>query len=277
MKKHMNLVFPQWQGNGQDLTVYDSTYYFMKNYMGSLDTITIPVTTDLISPVNHGTKGYADILFQHKLVQNKLESIRPDTIFLVGGSSDSDLACAAYLNMLCRKDFAEVFLESHSGLDNPKYTVSELYHGMALRTLCGHGTPELWQTLPSVLNPNQVLLCTTRGVNLSEKRFIDYHHIDHIQSRTLEKDPGIVAELLRQRSFRNVFLHISLDCLDPNEFRLTQYPENSGISISALMGIVSSVSASCNVVGMSITQYTGGPDDRDEEFLKELVRIGSSL
>ena len=43
------------------------------------------------------------------------------------------------------------------------------------------------------------------------------------------------------------------------------------------MGIVSSVSASCNVVGMSITQYTGGPDDRDEEFLKELVRIGSSL
>ncbi|MCI2154301.1 arginase family protein [Erysipelotrichaceae bacterium Oil+RF-744-GAM-WT-6] len=277
MKKHLNLVFPQWQGNGQDLTVYDSTYYFMKNYMGSLDTITIPVTTDLISPVNHGTKGYADILFQHKLVQNKLESIRPDTIFLVGGSSDSDLACAAYLNTLCRKDFAEVFLESHSGLDNPKYTVSELYHGMALRTLCGHGTPELWQTLPSVLNPNQVLLCTTRGVNLSEKRFIDYHHIDHIQSRTLEKDPGIVAELLRQRSFRNVFLHISLDCLDPNEFRLTQYPENSGISISALMGIVSSVSASCNVVGMSITQYTGGPDDRDEEFLKELVRIGSSL
>ncbi|MGN1389682.1 MAG: arginase family protein [Bulleidia sp.] len=277
MKKHLNLVFPQWQGNGQDLTVYDSTYYFMKNYLGSLDTVTIPVTTDPISPVNHGTKGYADILFQHKLVQNKLESIRPDTIFLVGGSSDSDLACAAYLNALCRKDLAEVFLESHSGLDNPKYSVSELYHGMALRTLCGHGTPELWQTLPSVLNPNQILLCTTRGVNLSEKRFIDYHHVDHIQSRTLDKDPGIVAELLHQRSFRNVFLHISLDCLDPNEFRLTQYPETGGIHISTLMGIVSSVSASCNVVGMSITQYTGGPDDRDEAFLKELVRIGSSL
>ncbi|MGI6258027.1 MAG: hypothetical protein ACOYJU_08165, partial [Anaerovoracaceae bacterium] len=108
MKKHLNLVIPQWQGGGQDLSTYYGAFALAENYLSDGSYREVFITRGDISPVSHGVLGYGEILMQLRKAGKLLEEERPSSVFTVGGGCDADIPCIAYLSGIYGEDMTVV-------------------------------------------------------------------------------------------------------------------------------------------------------------------------
>ena len=95
-KKHLNLSVPQWQGSGQDYSIYHGAFALMENYLQGFALTQAVITDQPITPVKNDILGYDEILAQMKQINELLKMEKPDTIFTVGGGCDADLSAMAY-------------------------------------------------------------------------------------------------------------------------------------------------------------------------------------
>lgn len=276
-KNHLNLLVPQWQGSGQDDSIYHGAFALLENYLSDADLTQAAITDQPISPVKHDILGYDEILAQLKQVNEILQRDRPATIFTVGGGCDADLGAMAYLNSIADGTMALLYIDAHGDLNTPQSSNSKLFYGMSLRALLGDSDEEIVRNLASTITPEQLVMCANRALDAEEERYIREEGIVSLSVKDIENDPHIVAKRLLEKGCSSVYIHIDLDALEPEEFSYAPVPEPDGLKVQHFIEMLQAVTKQCRVIGLGLLEYSGTKDSPKLNVIEKIVDIGLGL
>ena len=255
-KRHMNLLFPQWQGSGPENTLY----YGAKKIQQHFDFIefeTIPVPERKPLRMDNAILGYEDILGQLKACTGLLTSRTPESIMVIGGDCGVEPGPVTYLNKRLDNDLALVWFDAHGDLNTPASSPSGHFHGMPLRTIYGEGNPAILTACASTLSPGQVILAGARQFDPPESEFIKTHGIACVSCSAMETSSRTLSHIIAEKGFQHAYIHIDLDVLDPAEFKEIKHPTPGGIGIDTLIRTMKDLAGCVDIAGMGIVEYTG--------------------
>ncbi|WP_344882346.1 arginase family protein [Allokutzneria multivorans] len=197
----------------------------------------VPVSTDT-SPTLGGIANL-DVLLEHQEAQRTALSSVDGPVLTIGGDCSVDLVPVRRLG----DDVAVLWFDAHADLNTPGSSPSGAFHGMVLRSAMGE---------------REVVLVGARSIDDGERPLIG----EDKQVRLAEC--GGVAPRSRE-----VYLHIDLDVLSPDEFNGMTYPEPGGVGVEELVDQVRRLSPEWTVVGAAITECV----TEDEAELAKLVPL----
>jgi arginase len=96
--KTTKLLYPEWQGYGEDRRVYDGAYTVLEAFSGGAPffEVDVPANENLI--VEGGILGRSAIVRGATIASDHLAQAQPDRIFMIGGTCGSEIAPVSYLN-----------------------------------------------------------------------------------------------------------------------------------------------------------------------------------
>ena len=180
-----------------------------------------------------------------------LENVNPKQIMTVGGSCGTEVAPVSYLNSLYEGDLAVVWFDAHGDLNTPDSSPSGHFHGMVLRTLMGEGPEIFCSKIERPLDSGQVFLAGTRDLDESEMEYIESSDIT-----ICEVNKNIGSQFLVS-SFKNVYIHIDVDVINPDDFSDALMPTKNGPTRKHMSKCLSAIQAKFNIVGVGVTEYCG--------------------
>lgn len=272
--KHINLLYPQWQGGG-DRVIYSGAMELKALYLNSLPLEEIPVSEDEAQVLQHGIFGYETIVKQMSSVCGLLHREKPDTLFVVGGGCDVSAPAISYLNARHNGQLTVLWLDAHGDLNTPESSPSGLFHGMPLRLLLGEGDQRLLELLDSSLNADQVVLAGVRDLDEPERQYVDQYDINLLAVKDL-CHPQAVLDKLQEKGNKHVYIHIDLDVLEPSAFDQVPFPVVAGLEPDTLTRLLQQLCCAFTVAGLSVVEYAGG-SSRHYAVLEEIVRLGTGL
>jgi arginase len=272
----LRLVFPQWQGSGKRIYVYEGAQLLKGLLPSGASWEEVPVSLEDDIRLEKGMWGYRQISDQLADACAVIQNARPDKIFLLGGDCGTEVAPVSYLNKLYDGDLAVLWLDAHGDLNSPATSVTGNFHGMPLRCLLGDGEESLVKHCFSTLSPAQMIMGGLREADPPEAAFIEKNNISVLTVSDLERDPGCVSRLVAAKGFHNLYVHIDLDVLDSGKCPWALCLTPDGIDTGALMALLLDVKAKTRVVGMSIVELRP-LEGMDTRPLQELVDFGNSL
>lgn len=273
--KHMNLIYPQWQG-GHNISTYHGAKEFHELYLNDAPVTKVAVSTEETDKIVNGIFAYEDIVSQLKHVQGLIEQESPDTIFTVGGSCDACTPAISYLNHKLKGDMTVLWFDSHGDLNTPETSPSQNFHGMPLRTLLGDGDRDIVDMLPSKLTTSQAILLGPRDLDKDEQIYIEENDIKSVPVSDMELNPEAITDIIRSVGSANLYVHIDLDVLEPSQFPHVALPVPDGLSMGTLQKLLQMLNAEFTIVGLGLTEYS--PADRKRfELLEHISGLGANL
>ena len=182
-----------------------------------------------------------------------------------------EAAPVAYANERYAGDLAVVWFDAHGDLNSPVASPSGHFHGMVLRTLAGDGPPSTVADLRRALEPRQIFLAGTRNLNPGELAYIRETGIS-VTPPAAFTDPHAISAAIRARGFRNVYLHLDMDCFSPDEFPDTLMRTPGGPSFASVAAMMAELRAAFHVAGVSLVEYV----DRGGNSLVKLRELFDS-
>jgi arginase len=272
----LRLVFPQWQGSGKRKYVYYGAELIRGLLPAGTDCTEVPVSLDDDIRLEKGMWGYRQIFDQMSGACDVIRKAKPDKIFLIGGDCGTEVAPVSYLNQLYDGDLAVLWLDAHGDLNSPATSVTGNFHGMPLRLLLGGGEESLLALSFSTLSPEQVIMGGLRDIDPPEAKYIAVNDISVLAVRDIETDLEKASRLIREKGFRNVYVHIDLDVLDSCKCPWGLCLTPDGLDTGSLKALLHDLKAKFNLAGLSIVELrpTEGMDTRP---LRELVDFGNAL
>lgn len=274
--KHINLIYPQWQGGGQDLSTYYGATEFRELYFGQAPVLEVPVSTETTVDTVNGIFGYSQIMRQLQYAQDLVKQEAPDTIFTLGGGCDANIPAVAYLNHKLKGDLTVLWFDSHGDLNTPHSSFSGHFYGMPLRTLLGEGNQEIIRTLPSTLLPSQVVMMGIRDLDVAEQSYIAKSSIPVLSVADMEQRSDTVMDAIRNAGSKNLYIHIDLDVLEPKQFPYVPLPAPNGLHMDTLQQLLLTLQAEFTVVGLGLVEYKPTGKQRFELF-EEITKLGTGL
>ncbi len=275
MKKHLNILFPQWQGGGI-LATYEGAMSLEKNYLEGLDYETVPVEMDEELIVKNNIKGYDPIMRQMKKYSDLVQERRPDTIFTMGGGDDVDILPPAYMNDLLDGDMTVAFFDAHGDLNSPESSPSKNLHGMPLRAMLGETDKGILDLMGRVLKPEQIVMIGTRDCDPPEEQYIRDHNMTVVRSDEANSDTESVIKRLKEKGSNNIYIHIDIDVVDPEDFPYQPVPAADGIRKDRFINILDEIAGAFNIVGLCMLGYTKMEEGQDSA-IKKIVDIGRNI
>ncbi|WP_086825436.1 arginase family protein [Allokutzneria sp. NRRL B-24872] len=208
----------------------------------------VPVSADT-SPTIGGIANL-DVLLEHQEAQRAALSAQSEAegpVLTIGGDCSVDLVPVRRLG----DDVAVLWFDAHADLNTPESSPSGAFHGMVLRSAMGE---------------REVVLVGARSIDDGERPLIG----EDKQVRLAEC--GEVAPRNHE-----VYLHIDLDVLSPDEFNGMTYPEPGGLSVGELADQVRRLSPQWTVVGAAITECVTSDDAELAKLVPLLEALGEVL
>lgn len=274
--KHVNLIYPQWQGGGQDLSTYCGAKEFSELYFEQVPIIEVPVSTEKVIGTVNGIFGYSQIVSQLQCAHDLIKQEAPDTIFTVGGGCDVNIPAVAYLNHKLEGDMTVLWFDSHGDLNTPQTSPSGHFYGMPLRTLLGDGNSEIIRALPSTLTPSQVVMMGIRDLDAAEQAYIAKHSIPILSVVDMERHSETVIDVIRNRGRQNLYIHIDLDVLEPAQFPFVPLSVPNGLRMGTLQNLLRTLHEEFTIVGCGLAEYKPTGKQRFELFEK-ITKWGTGL
>ena len=208
--KTLKLLYPEWQGFGENnragtgaLTLHDAF-----SQPGEFVKINVPREEGLT--VEGNILGRASIIRNTKRALDRINTQRPDRVFMIGGTCASEMAPISYLNNRYRGDLAVLWFDAHPDLNTPASSPSGHFHGMVLRALLGDGDPVLSEMVPRPLSPSQVTLAGVRDLDKPEVEYASAECIPIISAENLKDSDALTRAVARSES-SSLYVHIDLD------------------------------------------------------------------
>ncbi len=152
-----------------------------------------------------------------------------------------------------RPDVRVLWLDAHGDFHTPATTVSGYLGGMCLAGACG-----LWDTgFGSGLDPARVIMHGVRELEGGERVAVDRNGVHR-------------AERADQLAGMQLFVHVDLDVLDPDEHPAL-FPVAGGLSVAALRAFLAQVAAVATIVGAEITSAAPGYGELEADALAALL------
>jgi len=274
----LSLLCPEWQGCGASSSVHRSAMTLAGSF-GGLDRFTLadaPVSDHLTT--REGVLGLDSIAPRFRRLIETLRHEGPERLFHIGGTCGTELAPVGYLNERLGGTLAVVWLDAHGDLNTPASSPSGHFHGMVLRTLLGHGPDRLTRVLRRPLRPAQVFLAGTRDLDPPEAQYVTGAGISITTSDELAT-PGVLVTRIRDAGFRQVYVHLDLDVLDPARFAHSLMQTPGGVSPDTLAAAIRALNEAFDLVGFSVVEFRQESPDglaAVRTLLRETgVRIGA--
>jgi arginase len=273
--RHLNVMFPQWQGGGPDISTFSGAWEFRKLYLADASIAEIAVDTQLVTETENLIFGYQTILRQMRMAHNLIRQEAPDTVFTLGGSCDADVPAIAYLNRKLSGDLTVLWIDSHGDLNTPLSSPSTYFYGMPLRVLLGDGDRRIVEELPSTLLPRQVVLLGARDLDIEEQAYVRKHSLPIVSVEEMELTVEAALRAVRSGDSGNLYIHIDLDVLDPAQFPYVPLPVPGGLRMDTLQTLLRTLRAEFRVAGLGLMEYQPTGERRYplfEEICKLLPR-----
>jgi arginase len=275
-QKHVNLLYPQWQGAGKNKSTLISAGKLKNRYLKNVPLEEVPVDTSEDLVLKNNIWGYDPLLKQMQYVSLLLDKKNPDTLFTVGGGDDIEIIPISWMNHKLNGDMTLVFFDAHGDLNSPESSPSKRLYGMPLRTVLGEGDPGIEMLMKSKVNHDQVIMIGTRDCDEPEKVYIKEKHLQVLPSEQVNKDPGALIEALRKRHAKNLYVHIDIDVIDPREFPYQPVPAPNGVHVKAFLSMLKALKEEFTVSGMCLLGCAGLPEE-NLEVLSKIFEMGTSL
>lgn len=275
-KKHLNLVFPQWQGGGRDSATYDGTLELRDFYLKGQEIAEVPVSSAPIGERRNNIIGYDDILAQLREARKVIERNQPDTAFTIGAGCDADIMSISYMNAKTKGDMTLLWIDAHGDIHTPESSETKRFYGMPVRVLLGEGDKAILGLMFSKLQPSQLVMAGMRDLDKAEKVFIPSRNISMFSAMDTERSLEAVLNAVREKGHRNIYVHIDLDALEPAEFPCVRLPVPNGIKTETMKKLLENLSAEFELAGIGMFEYvpTRG---RKFEILEFIADIGTRL
>ena len=273
---HLNLIFPQWQGGGPDLSTYYGTREFRSLYLDQVPATEIAVDTGAATAAGHTIFGYEPIAKQMRRAHDCVWQAAPDTLFTLGGGCDAAIPAAAYLNHKYNGDLTVLWFDSHGDLNTPASSPSGYFYGMPLRTLLGEGDAGMLAQIPVKLHPRQVVMLGVRDLDAEEQAYIHEHDIPAVSVEDAQRRMDGILALVRSKNHARLYIHIDLDVLEPAQFPYVPLPVPHGLAMEALQALLCALHENFEIVGLDLMEYNTTGEKRFPLFA-EISKIGTSL
>lgn len=275
-KTHLNIVIPQWQGGGQDLSTYQGGLEIKNNYLQGLNYAEIAISTEKIGKIKNNIVGYEAIYKQLAEAKTQIINHNPSTIFTIGGGCDSDIVSIAELNKMVNGDMTVLYLDAHADLNTPESSNSKYFYGMPLRTLLGDGDEKFINLLSSQLSPSQIIMMGIRDLDQAEVQYIRENSISVLSVEDIENGIEDVIKTIRAKRYNNLYVHIDLDVLDPQEFPHVPVPVPEGLANATLSRLLDRLRVDFKIIGLGLLEYSAS-ERLNNKMIRELVNIGCNL
>ena len=251
-KKHLNLIFPHWQGGGPDISTYYGTLELRDLYFDGIPFAEVEVSKEDISQVQNHILGYTEIYDQLKRAKTLIEDLKPETIFTIGGSCDADVTSISYLNHKFNKDMTILYIDAHGDLNTPESSHTKYFYGMPLRALVGESEEKIVDLFPLKVDVSQILMLGTRDLDEPEDQYVKEQNIPVISVETIEKDMDTVIEQIRKKGRERIYVHIDLDVLEKEEFAHVPLPVEKGLRIQTLLKLLGRLKREFEIAGVGL-------------------------
>lgn len=276
MKKHLNIFFPQWQGGGQANSLYDGAIEIKKHYLSQKVFAEVGVSLEDTCSLENDIIGYTSIMKQLERCKSLIMREQPTTIFTIGGGCDVDIAPISYLNSKTKGDITILWFDAHGDLNTPESSKSKAFHGMPLRTLLGEGDAGILDQVFSTLLPSQIILLGGRDLDDAEIQYIEERNIELLEVHDIETNIHSVLDAITLKGLKNIYIHIDLDVIDPQEFPHVPAPALGGLRIETLSSLLKILPERFNILGLSLVEYQ--PSEKQAvKILEEIINRGIAL
>ena len=271
-RSHLNIIIPQWQGGGQDLTTYHGAMEIKEKYLQGAELSEIKVSIENLSQIRNGICGYFEIFEQ--LIRSKIQIIesRPATIFTVGGGCDADLMPVSYLNEMADGDMTLLYFDAHGDLNTPESSGSKCFYGMPLRVLLGEGDEKILESLFSKMSSEQVIMIGVRDLDEAEADYIRERNIKLLETDDVGGDVESVIRAVREKGHNKIYAHIDLDVLDPDEFPYVPVKAPHGLKCGTLIRLLERLREEFCFVGLGLFEYDGSAGEKASPAIREIVK-----
>jgi len=257
MKQNViNLLFPQWQGSGKTKELFSGAKNIEKYFSKKISFTEVDVSTETRNETQSGIYAYNSIVENLNKANNIIKDTNPGKILTIGGDCGVELAPVSFLNKQYSNDLAVIWFDAHGDLNIPEESLSHHFHGMPLRSLLGDGDENIIQSCFSNISPNQVFLVGGRDYDHAEREYIKKEEINTYSVSQVTMENETLIELIQRNGFKNIYVHIDLDVLDPNFFPYVKCPTKDGLSFETLKKTISALNNRFATVGISVVEYS---------------------
>ncbi|MGL4610410.1 MAG: arginase family protein [Trueperaceae bacterium] len=264
----LQLLFPQWQGSGHARAKELRNGALSLRDVLAMNSKEVDIE-DVDTETSQNILRYADIVLNLEEALNIIQAAKPKRILTIGGDCGVDAAPVRYLNHYY-KDLAVLWIDAHADLNTPESSPSKSFHGMILRTLLGEGDATILDKLSSPLSADQVFLAGVREFDPPELAYSQEQRLKLFGIKDLESNQDALVEVMQTRGFKNLHIHLDLDVLDPSTFASTCYPTPNGLSVDGLLQLLAMLCKNLNVVGFTLTEFTGTRES-DKDVVKRIL------
>ena len=192
---------------------------------------------------------------------------------ILGGDCNSSLGAFAALDT---SRIGLVWFDAHGDFNTPQTTPSGFLDGMALAIATGRCYPDQWRAMgaASTLTDSHILLVGVRDLDEAEQTIVDQTDVMAVFADDFgDPDHGFAAtlEALRSRTDQ-VFVHVDIDAVDPEEAPGGEYQTPHGLSASQLEGAIEQIGNRFELSGANFASFS--PDfDRQDRTVKLVSRL----
>jgi arginase len=259
--KTLKLLYPEWQGFGENNRAGRGALAVYKAFPGSNDFIKIDVPREEDLKMEGSILGRSSIIRNTERALDRVNDKRPDRVFMIGGTCASEMIPISYLNSRYRGDLAVVWFDAHPDLNTPQSSPSGHFHGMVLRALLGDGDQILSEFVLRPLAPSQVTLAGVRDIDEPEAEYASAERIPIISSEDLKTSDGLTRAMARSES-SNLYVHIDLDFFNPNDFEGAQFQAPGGISMDELAPVLAELNSCFTIVGLGVVEFVSDDPEK---------------
>lgn len=267
MSGSARLLFPQWQGSGTKKDLYYGAMKIKERYLSDRDyrEVDVSLCEDIVE--KNSILGYDIILEQLQNAVRVLLEKDYQRIFTIGGDCAVELSPVSYLNKKYNGDMAVIWFDAHGDLNTPSSSPSKKFHGMPLRTLLGKGDEQIIRQCFSKLATEQIILAGYRELDFPEQQYIDKNNISLVGAESIISSDMLI-DIVKAKGYKNVYIHLDLDVLDPGCFPAVMCPTCNGLLVDSLTKALQKLDGQFNVVGFSIVEYITGKGECIDELKK---------
>ena len=189
------------------------------------------------------------------------------TVGVVGGleGGDADLAIA--------------WLDAHGDFNTPDTTVGGFLDGMALATVVGRCWPQLVRAVPGFapVPEHRVWLLGARDLDPLEEAALRDSGVRHVRAGAVgERAAVALAGRAATDGWRQLYVHLDLDVLDPGEGLANALAAPRGPSLDAVLETLRALGERAAVVALTLSAYDPTFDD-DGRVARAAMAAAESL
>jgi arginase len=192
---------------------------------------------------------------------------------VLAGNCVSCLGTVAGLDPL---DVGVVWFDAHADLDTPDDNLSGFLDVMALSLLTGTGWRALRETIPGFrpVEERNVVLVGVRDLEPYQRERLEASAVNAVADAPRMGEIASMVDDLTDR-VRDVYLHVDLDVLDPEEGRANEYAAPGGLTLERLLEAIAVIGEWLVVRAAAITAYD--PEfDPDGKAARAAVEIAAA-